>query len=194
MKHRGDWMQTFGGRPFWPLDPKPVDVCIEDIARASALTNRFKGHSLRAVNLAQHQLMVSYVVRDLGGDERTQLGGLLHDAHEVLDGIGDVARPVKESMPLLVRQWYNEHVRRVELAIFECFGIADLLNDTQMALIKRADDILLATEKRDHMAPSELPWGPLPEPLSEPLVLLNADEAEMWYLLRFGNLIAEIGQ
>lgn len=139
--------------------------------------------------------MVSYVVRDLGGDVRTQLGGLLHDAHEVLDGIGDVARPVKESMPPMVRRWYDEHVRRVELAIFECFGIADLLDDTQaMALIKRADDILLATEKRDHMAPSELPWGSLPEPLPELLVLLNAEEAEMRYLLRFGELIAEVGQ
>ena len=40
----GNWMQTVGGRAFYPLDPRPEDVDIEDIAHALSLVCRFGGH------------------------------------------------------------------------------------------------------------------------------------------------------
>lgn len=42
----GDWLQTYSGRKFYPLDPRPEDVVIEDIAHALANTCRYAGHSL----------------------------------------------------------------------------------------------------------------------------------------------------
>ena len=30
----GDWMQTYTGRRFWPLDPRPEEMHIRDIAMA----------------------------------------------------------------------------------------------------------------------------------------------------------------
>lgn len=30
----GDWMQTVSGRQFWPMDPRPQEIHIEDIAHA----------------------------------------------------------------------------------------------------------------------------------------------------------------
>lgn len=40
----GDWIQTYTNKQFWPLDPRPEDVCIEDIAHALSLQCRFTGH------------------------------------------------------------------------------------------------------------------------------------------------------
>ncbi len=41
---KGEWIQTYTGKQFWPLDPRPEDIDIEDIAHALALTCRFNGH------------------------------------------------------------------------------------------------------------------------------------------------------
>ena len=38
---RGDWMQTATGRQFWPMDPRPHEVFIEDIAHALSMICRF---------------------------------------------------------------------------------------------------------------------------------------------------------
>jgi hypothetical protein len=37
---RGNWQQTFTGRQFWPLDPRPEEVCADDIAHALSLQCR----------------------------------------------------------------------------------------------------------------------------------------------------------
>ena len=42
---RGDWMQTFTGRQFWPLDPRAEEVDIIDIAHALSQLCRFGGHT-----------------------------------------------------------------------------------------------------------------------------------------------------
>lgn len=59
---RGDWIQTFTGRRFWPLDPRPEDVCIEDIAHALSLKCRFGGHCTRFYSVAEHSVHVSNYV------------------------------------------------------------------------------------------------------------------------------------
>src|SRR5487761_1741512 len=44
---KGDWIATFTGRAFWPLDPRPEDVVIEDIAHALSMLCRYGGHCRR---------------------------------------------------------------------------------------------------------------------------------------------------
>jgi hypothetical protein len=48
------WIQTYTGKKFWPLDPRPEDVDIEDIAHALAMQCRFGGHCLRFYSNAEH--------------------------------------------------------------------------------------------------------------------------------------------
>jgi len=43
----GEWMQTYTGRRFWPLDPRESEVHIEDIAHSLAMQCRYAGHSLK---------------------------------------------------------------------------------------------------------------------------------------------------
>lgn len=40
---RGDWIQTYTGRQFWPMNPRQEDVCIEDIAHALSMLCRYNG-------------------------------------------------------------------------------------------------------------------------------------------------------
>jgi uncharacterized protein len=41
--NRGPWFQTFTGRAFFPLNPRPEDVVLEDIAHHLANICRFGG-------------------------------------------------------------------------------------------------------------------------------------------------------
>ncbi len=45
MERYGDWIQTYTGKQFWPLDPRPEDVDIEDIANALSNLGRYAGHT-----------------------------------------------------------------------------------------------------------------------------------------------------
>ena len=53
----GAWMQTPSGGRFYPLDPRPEDFGIRDIAHALANINRFTGHTCRPY----HRLEVIFV-------------------------------------------------------------------------------------------------------------------------------------
>src|SRR5690242_11754504 len=87
---RGDWMQTYTGRRFWPLDPRVDDIDIGDIAHHLSLVCRFAGACREFYSVAQHCVGVSYVC-----DPKDALWGLLHDAAEAY--VGDMVRPLKRS-------------------------------------------------------------------------------------------------
>lgn len=44
LQRKGDWMQTFTGRAFWPLDPHPSEVDPFDIAHSLGHQCRYAGH------------------------------------------------------------------------------------------------------------------------------------------------------
>jgi hypothetical protein len=74
---RGDWMQTFTGRRFWPLDPRGEDVLIEDIAHALSLLTRYGGHCTRFYSVAEHSVLLARAATP-----ENALWLLLHDASE----------------------------------------------------------------------------------------------------------------
>ncbi len=93
-QRHGDWFQTFTGRKFWPLDPLPEDIFIEDIAHALSLITRFGGHIPEPYSVAQHSLIVASYS---GPDTVLALCGLMHDAPEAY--LGDMVAPLKRGMP-----------------------------------------------------------------------------------------------
>src|ERR1035441_7448066 len=72
---------TFSGLRFWPLDPDPDKILIEDIAHALAHQCRFGGHASKFYSVAEHSVHVSKLCAP-----KDALWGLLHDASEAYCG------------------------------------------------------------------------------------------------------------
>lgn len=87
-------MTTFSGRRFWPLDPRPEEAHIEDIAHHLSLICRYGGATTRAYSVAEHSVLISeHAERILGRTPHEAMQALLHDAHEAYTG--DIIRPIK---------------------------------------------------------------------------------------------------
>ncbi len=108
-EHNNGWIRTYTGRKIFPLDPRPEDIDIIDIAHALANTCRYTGHCRKFYSVAQHSVLVSHFC-----DE--PLWGLLHDAPEAY--LADIARPVKGFLPE-----FKEAENRLMAVIAEKFGL-----------------------------------------------------------------------
>jgi 5'-deoxynucleotidase YfbR-like HD superfamily hydrolase len=172
MERYGDWFQTYTGIQFWPLDPRPEECLIEDIAHALALQCRFNGHCKYFYSIAQHSVLVSKIVKP-----ENALWGLMHDAAEAY--VGDMVRPLKSSQP-----FFREVEAKVMAAICDKFG----LPRQEPSEVKKADDIVLMTEKRDLLVTSPAKWIVKAEPMSGKIVPLSTGVAEVEFLERFNFL------
>lgn len=138
----GDWLQTFTGRPFWPMDPRPDDIHIEDIAHALSNLCRFGGHCRTFYSVAQHSVLVSKAL-----PPEYKRWGLLHDASEAY--ICDVPRPLKYHLLN-----YLSIETKVMMAVAIRFGLPALIP----AAVKEVDDAMLVTEVEQLMETSQRPW------------------------------------
>jgi hypothetical protein len=168
---RGDWMQTGSGRRFYPLDPRPDDIDIEDIAHALSNLCRFAGHCRLFYSVAQHCVIVSNLL-----PPRLKLAGLLHDATEAY--LVDVPRPLKVALP-----GYKEIEHRLEAVIAEKFGV-----DFSDPRIKRADNIALMTEARDLLGRTPADWGVDEIPAKIVVHPESPPIAQLMFMQAFNNL------
>lgn len=168
----GGWIQTYTGRQFWPLDPRPEEVFIEDIAHHLSQICRFTGACAQFYSVAQHSVEVSKIA-----PRRYALWGLLHDAPEAY--LGDLTRPVKPSMA---------DYQIAEFRLARCIAERFRLSWPMPAEIRVVDDEMLATEKRDLLGSEPAPWAPLPQPRPEKLKVHGPVEAEAVFLANFNFL------
>lgn len=143
-ERKGDWIQTYSGRQFWPLDPRPEEIHIEDIAHALSLTCRYNGHCEWLYSVGQHSI---YVAQQLSPELR--LAGLLHDAAEAY--VGDVTRPLKKHL-----YDYKIIESRLQTAIAVRFRLNPLVFDSKV--VKDADNSVLLAEKRHLMKQPPKVW------------------------------------
>lgn len=170
-----EWIQTYTGRRFWPLEPRAEDVFIEDIAHALSNICRFTGHTLQFYSVGQHSVLCSYAV-----PESDALWALLHDASEAY--LSDFARPVKYHSAF--KQAYCAAEDRLQRVIADAFS----LGWPMPASVKVADNRLLATERRDLMRTTDLAWSLDAEPLPEIIKPLSPVTVEHYFLERFAEL------
>ena len=143
-------IMTYSGRMFDFWDPQPESICIEDIAHALSIKNRFNGHTHQAYSVAEHCVRMSYTEDGLPGDP---LVNLLHDTAEAY--VGDVVSPQKRFLSFIIEdhagarlQYFARQETVILKVIYKALGFSfcEFAEGT-----KEADMIMLATEVRDLM-------------------------------------------
>lgn len=174
----GDWGCTYTGRRYWPEDPRPEDIHPHDIAHALALQCRFGGHVRRFYSVAQHSVLVSHIC-----DPADALWGLLHDASEAY--LVDIPRPVKRAPGM---SGYMEYEDRMMRAICDALQLPHEMPES----VRKADEVLLATEARDLMpAESVKDWTLIEAPLEGVIEPWSPDLAKVLWLHRLDELLGQ---
>lgn len=172
---KGDWIQTFTGKQFWPLDARVEDVDIEDIAHALANQCRFAGHCKFHYSVAQHSVYVSRFC-----SPQNALCGLLHDGTEAY--LVDLPRPIKK-LPAFAA--YSEAEANLAIVVCDAFGLPHKEPDD----VHEADMRICATEVRDVMTRSNALWlQKMPEPYELVITSMTTQEAKQAFLLRYKEL------
>lgn len=177
---RMTWVQTHTGIAFDLLNPRAEDVNIDDILHALSRIPRFSGATRGdyGYTVAQHSLLVADLVASWGAPPELVREALLHDASEAY--YGDITAPVQRALRVVFRdtvddlapashpsplEWAANAIdplvtlkRSVDAAVRSALG----LPAEESPLVRRADLVALAIERRDLMAPCVRDWQ-LPE-------------------------------
>jgi hypothetical protein len=172
---RGDWMQTYSGRQFWPLDPRPDEVAIEDIAHALSMLCRYGGHAQAFYSVAEHSVHLAGAVAP-----KNALWALLHDASEAY--VGDIVRPLKRHLA-----GYAEVEARVMAAIAQKYRLEGTMPDE----VRICDNRILADEAHYLMLPPPVPWAYTGEPLGVRIQGWPPPIARQRFVETFARLIVE---
>lgn len=152
---------TVSGRRWFLGAPEAARLHWPDVAEHLAKINRHIGATVLPISVAEHCCRVAAILPD-----RLKAYGLLHDAHEAY--LGDTIGPLKE----MFREEYGEDMlldrleARHDQVIFTAACLKWPLAAEDKATIKRADDVMFATEVRDlkpAIAPRDRPRG-VPHP------------------------------
>lgn len=172
-----NWIRTISGKRIVIADPNPANICIEDIAAGLSKVCRFNGQTDPGYTVAQHSWWVSMIA-----PQEHALQALLHDAPEAY--LSDLNSPAKQ-----LCHDYRRLEARFNAAIMTRFGLPIQHHPD----VKKADLIMLATEKRDHMplaADEEWPILKDIEPwYASTRTVLSAKDAERLFLKRFYELV-----
>lgn len=139
---RGDWIQTAMGRQFWPMDPRPHEIFIDDIAHALSMLCRFGGHCLRFYSVAEHCVLLARAA-----EPPIKLWTLLHDAPEAY--VLDVPTPLK---PML------SNYKQVEARIMQAIAFRFHLHCGLPPRVKELDRAILSAERAQNMTPTSFRW------------------------------------
>lgn len=157
------WLQSWLGKKVDLLEPNPADIDYRDIAHHLAIENRYTGATFRPYSVAQHCVLVAKYAGGWDGANYTRLPearlGLLHDATEAY--LKDIHGPLKLT-PIF--DAYRALEEKWMVTILIKYGCATEISDAVENAVKRADHVMLYTEKRDLLGPPPEPWGAEIEP------------------------------
>ncbi len=169
-----DFIHTFTGKHFEPLNPNPDLIDIRDIAHALSMQCRYVGHCRDLYSVGEHSVRVSQACAN-----KDALAGLLHDAPEAY--LHDLARPIKRAEGM---EKYREAEDNLWLMIARKFDLPAVIPGS----VHRADNLLLNTEARDlfDRTPAWADRTMVQPHTIRPLTSPRA--AETWFMERFRAL------
>jgi hypothetical protein len=158
------WMQTLSGAKWDLITPDKDKVNWRDIAHSLGMLCRFNGHVRQFYSVAEHSCHVHDLVSDLN-DPILSLTALIHDAHEAF--VGDITTPLAMALGDFdgialdaIREIKDKH----DAILFEAAGLTGGAESVRSAdqikkMVKKADLIMLATERKALLVKSPAPWG-----------------------------------
>lgn len=193
------WLQTFTGRQAWPDEPRASDIHIHDVAHQLALINRFLGATREPYSVAEHCVRCAVWVerefpRRYSGSmadfaehqRRATLAALVHDVSEYV--FGDMPRPLKRVSGMW---WYRDREERFQRVVEAWAGLP--VGAVEWHIVKDADLVMLATEKRDLLTREPAPWGRLPPPDDKVIDPWSWSTAEENFRQLFARLHVDTG-
>lgn len=131
----GQWMATYTGQRFWPLDPRASEMRIVDVAHHLAMMPRFGGAVKDHYSVAEHCVIGSHLV-----PAEYALEFLLHDASEAYSA--DMIRPIKYHSAVGVA--FREMEQAIDWVVRAKWELPPLCSPS----VTRIDNDLCEAEKR----------------------------------------------
>ena len=131
------WQRMLSGRRLDLLDPSPLDIEIEDIARGISRVARWNGQTSGEypLSVAQHSVIVAELLKSYHEniEIKWQLAALLHDAAEYI--ISDMITPLKS----FLGEEYIQLEEKIQSAINIRFSLPGEIPKKIYKLIKNCD-------------------------------------------------------
>lgn len=185
MKKR--WTQTKSGIKFYPFEPAPEMINIEDIAHGLSNMCRFHGQTKFFYSVAQHcNLGLKIINKIYPYDLALKLAWMLHDASEAY--VLDMPKPIKNGLPD-----YRKLEEKITEIIFEKFYLnKNVLTEPLYKDLKLIDEQMLANEY-DTLFDKKLFSAFLVKPLPWIKVRWQPRFYTKWKFLRnFKSIISEL--
>ncbi len=175
------YITTYTGVHFYPTEPEPDGIRIEDIAHSLSMLCRANGHYREFYSVADHSIDCAAEAAARGLGAYTAMLCLLHDAAEAY--ISDIPRPVK-------RELYGIYGIEEKLAamIYKKF-IGREPTEEELAKVREIDDAMLFHEFKENMG-EELVYGEIVSERS--FRSRQPGEAEKEFLELFGKIENEM--
>jgi len=175
LERKGDWIQTFTGKKFYPLDPRPEEIDINDITHALSNQCRFAGHCVQHYSVAQHSFLVSMMC-----SEANALFGLLHDSAEAY--LIDIPSPLKRCDEFKAYRDAEKQLMNVICDVFK-------LDHEEPEEVKIVDKRMLATEARDLTMSEGRGWARTVEPYEFHIEAWKPEYARIKFMSRLHELM-----
>lgn len=130
-----NFIETYSGIQFYPLEPEEKDVNIIDIAHSLSHLCRYSGHCKFFYSVAQHSVNIYHLLKQSTNNPVILMDGLLHDATEAY--MVDLPKPLKEHM-----DEYSAYEERLQKVIYSYIGLPKKISSE----VKHADNIMLSHE------------------------------------------------
>ena len=131
------WQRMLSGRRLNLIDPSPLDIEIEDIAKGISRIARWNGQTIgeNPLSVAQHSVIVSEIFEQTNIKIQGNwiLTALLHDAAEYI--ISDMITPLKS----LLGNEYSNIERKIQDSIHIRFSLPTNIPNSISKAIKKAD-------------------------------------------------------
>lgn len=131
----GNYIKTYTGKHFEPMNPDPECIQIEDIAHALSLLCRGNGHVKSFWSLGQHCICCAKEAQARGLSDRMVLACLLHDASECY--MSDIPRPFKKDLP----EYQKRETSLLEMIYSKFLGSP--LSKEEQRMLNEIDDTML---------------------------------------------------